>query len=132
MVSPPDSQSPRPALIAGTIGLIIGLIIAALTAFPLSLLPPPFSNILPFLALILFGYAGAWIMIMRERDIFGFFSGRLGREGGRGASKSADSANGSERMILLDTSVIIDGRVAGHIADGVSRWRADDPALCAE
>lgn len=99
---------PAQQLIAGTLGLIIGLLIAALTAFPLSLLPSPFSNILPFLALIIFGYVGAWIMIMRERDIFAIFGARFAREGRGG--KSGDSF--SDRVILLDTSVIIDGRIA--------------------
>lgn len=100
---------PANQLIAGTAGLIIGLIIAALTAFPLSLLPPPFSNILPFLALIIFGYVGAWVMIMRERDIFSLFGGRFVRDGGRSGIKLPEL---SERVVLLDTSVIIDGRIA--------------------
>lgn len=101
---------PAQQLLAATIGLIIGLIIAALTAFPLSLLPPPFANILPFVSLILFGYIGAWVMIMRERDIFSLFGGRLSREGNRKPTAGPDIP--SERIILLDTSVIIDGRIA--------------------
>lgn len=102
---------PAQQLLAATIGLIIGLIIAALTAFPLSLLPEPFKNILPFVSLILFGYIGAWVMIMRERDIFNLFGGRFAREGTR-SKGGAVSDNPSERVILLDTSVIIDGRIA--------------------
>lgn len=101
---------PAQQLLAATIGLIVGLIIAALTAFPLSLLPPPFSNILPFVSLILFGYIGAWVMIMRERDIFNLFGGRFARDGARVKGASAEAP--SERRILLDTSVIIDGRIA--------------------
>ena len=100
---------PAQQLVAATIGLIIGLIIAALTAFPLSLLPEPFKNILPFVSLILFGYIGAWVMVMRERDIFGLFGGRFAREGSR---KAHGGELSSERIILLDTSVIIDGRIA--------------------
>lgn len=100
---------PAQQLLAATVGLIVGLIIAALTAFPLSLLPEPFKNILPFASLILFGYVGVWVMVMRERDIFGLFGGRLGREAAR-ARHGPEPV--SDRMILLDTSVIIDGRVA--------------------
>lgn len=100
---------PAQQLLAATVGLIVGLIIAALTAFPLSLLPEPFKNILPFASLILFGYVGVWVMVMRERDIFGLFGGRLGREAAR-ARHGPEPL--SDRMILLDTSVIIDGRVA--------------------
>ena len=36
------------SLFAGLLGLVIGLLIAALLAFPLSLLPKPFGQILPF------------------------------------------------------------------------------------
>ena len=98
-------QVPAQQLLAVTIGLLIGLIIAALSAIPLSLLPQPFWSFLPFLSLILFGYLGAWVMMMRERDFFAILGGRFGREGAvRGAS--------SEKSVLLDTSVIIDGRVA--------------------
>lgn len=101
---------PAQQLLAATIGLIIGLIIAALTAFPLSFLPEPLKNILPFVSLLLFGYTGAWVMVMRERDIFSLFGGRLTRDGKNPKTSPADGA--SERIVLLDTSVIIDGRIA--------------------
>lgn len=101
---------PAQQLLAATVGLIVGLIIAALTAFPLSLLPSPFSNILPFFSLILFGYIGAWVMTIRERDLFTLLGGRLAREGAR--PKPIPTEANPDRMILLDTSVIIDGRVA--------------------
>jgi uncharacterized protein YacL len=103
-------QVPASQLVAATLGLIIGLIIAALTAFPLSLLPEPWRNVLPFVALVVFGYVGAWVMIMRERDIFNVLGMRFGREGSRGASASATTP--SDHVVLLDTSVIIDGRIA--------------------
>jgi uncharacterized protein YacL len=97
-------QVPAQQLLAATIGLMIGLIIAALSAFPLSFLPAPFGSILPFVSLIVFGYLGAWVMMMRERDFFALLGGRLGREGLVRAA--------TERSVLLDTSVIIDGRIA--------------------
>lgn len=98
-------QLPVQQLLAITLGLLVGLVIAALAAFPLSFLPNPWGSVLPFLALIVFGYLGAWVMVVRERDIYALFGGRLGRDPGpRGAT--------SEKPILLDTSVIIDGRVA--------------------
>ncbi len=98
-------QIPVQQLIAVTIGLIIGLIIATLTAFPLSLMPDPLNRVLPFISLILFGYLGAWVMVMREKDFYAIFGGRLGRDG-------LTRATPPERSVLLDTSVIIDGRIA--------------------
>jgi uncharacterized protein YacL len=100
-------QVPAQQLLAATFGLVIGLIIATLTAFPLSLLEAPWRSVLPLVALVVFGYAGAWVMMARAHDIFGMIGGRLGREGNRGAAPASD-----ERLILLDTSVIIDGRIA--------------------
>jgi uncharacterized protein YacL len=102
-------QVPASQLVAGTLGLIIGLIIAALTYSPLSQLPAPWRNVLPFVALVVFGYVGAWVMIMRERDIFNLFGLRFGRDGSRGA---APALAPSDHIVLLDTSVIIDGRIA--------------------
>ncbi len=101
-------QIPASQLFAITIGLIVGLIIAALTAFPLSQLPAPLNNWFPFAALVIFGYIGAWVMTMRERDIFSLFGGRFGRaESTRNALPTP-----TDRIVLLDTSVIIDGRIA--------------------
>ncbi len=98
-------QIPAQQLLAVTIGLIIGLIIATLTAFPLSLMPDPLNRILPFLSLILFGYLGAWVMVMREKDFYAILGGRFGRDG-------LQRAASTDRSVLLDTSVIIDGRIA--------------------
>jgi uncharacterized protein YacL len=99
-------QMPAQTLVAIVLGLIVGLVIAALMAFPFSFLPAPFSQIFPFVGVVLFGYFGVAIMVMRQQDIFNVLGGRLsGRPGGSGSQ-------GTYNVILLDTSVIIDGRVA--------------------
>ncbi|HXF86343.1 MAG TPA: PIN domain-containing protein [Anaerolineales bacterium] len=95
-------------LFAGLIGLITGLLTAALLAFPLSLLPAPFGQILPFLGVVIFSYLGISLFVMRQGDLLGLFSALSGRSEG-GSSSSWTNLN---RIILLDTSVIIDGRVA--------------------
>jgi uncharacterized protein YacL len=96
-------------LFAGMTGLVIGLLIAALLAFPLSLLPAPFGEILPFIGVLLFSYFGVSLFVMRQGDIMGLLSVLSGRGGESGSSSSWTNLN---RTILLDTSVIIDGRVA--------------------
>lgn len=93
-------------LATGLFGLIVGLIIAALLAFPLSLLPSPLGQLLPFLGVLIFGYFGVAIFVMRQSDILSMM--RL--IPGRGNDESAEK--GVSRTILLDTSVIIDGRIA--------------------
>jgi uncharacterized protein YacL len=94
-------------------GLTIGLVVAALLAFPLSLLPAPFGRIMPFLGVVLFSYLGIAVFSLRQEDLFNILQG-----GGRGAPDLASvpaegATNWAEsRTILLDTSVIIDGRIA--------------------
>jgi uncharacterized protein YacL len=93
------------SLASGLIGLIVGLIIAALLTFPLSLLPSPFGRLLPFVAVLLFSYFGISVFVMRQGDLFTVF-----RQVSRGAE--AVETGSPQRSILLDTSVIIDGRIA--------------------
>jgi uncharacterized protein YacL len=96
-------QLPAQQLFAIIVGLIIGLLVAALLSPVLSNLPPPLGNYLPFIAAVVFGYLGMAIMTMRQRDIYSLLGSRLGGERGMA---------GDERPVLLDTSVIIDGRIA--------------------
>lgn len=98
-------------LLAGLTGLIIGLIVAALLAFPLSLLPEPFRNILPFAGVLLFGYLGISLFVMRQNDIFSALRLTVASRSAGGEEAGAAGADTS-RAILLDTSVIIDGRIA--------------------
>jgi uncharacterized protein YacL len=96
-------------LFAGLMGLVVGLLTAALLSFPLSLLPEPFGRVLPFIGVLLFGYFGVMLFVMRQGDIMSLFGSLSGRSGEGGSGSSWTNLN---RTILLDTSVIIDGRVA--------------------
>ena len=95
-------------LFAGLTGLVMGLLTAALLAFPLSMLPNPFGSILPFIGVLIFAYMGVSLFVMRQGDIMGLLSALSGRN----ESGSSSSWTNLNRNILLDTSVIIDGRVA--------------------
>ncbi len=96
------------SLFAAMTGLIMGMLAAALLAFPLSLLPHPLGQILPFLGVLVFSYFGVTIFMMRQGDIMGL----LGALSGHSEGGSGSSWTNLNRNILLDTSVIIDGRVA--------------------
>lgn len=102
------SEMPASVLVSGMIGLIVGLMIAGLLAYPLSLLPAPFGQILPFAAAVVFSWLGISVFMMRQRDIFSLFRGRVP---GRIAAEGVGVQN-EGRSVLLDTSVIIDGRIA--------------------
>ncbi len=88
-------------LVGATIGLVIGLLIAALAAVPLHYLPFSLGRLMPFLVALLFGYLGVIAGIARHKDILNLFNPRLRYNG----SAKSD-------YVILDTSVIIDGRIA--------------------
>ncbi len=92
---------------AGLAGLTVGMVIAALLAFPLSLLPSPLGEVFPFVGVLIFGYIGVAVFISRKNDIFSAFGGRVFSMADRGGRK-----DDQERVILVDTSVIIDGRIS--------------------
>lgn len=95
-------QVPAHHLIAAIVGLIIGLVISALLALPVSLLPGAWGEVLPFVFAIIFSLLSVSVMVLREKDIFNTIGMRMSREG----------LLSKENRILLDTSVIIDGRIA--------------------
>ncbi|MBC7235144.1 MAG: PIN domain nuclease [Chloroflexi bacterium] len=94
-------QVPARDLVMGIGGCLVGLIIAALLALPLSMLPGIWGQISPFLAAILLGYLGAMILIMRDKDILNLLGLFVGH----------DMVTRKRDMVVLDTSVIIDGRI---------------------
>ncbi len=100
------------SLFSAIMGLIVGLIIAALAAFPLSRLPDPFGNILPFVGVLVFGYIGVSVFMMRQADLFHTWKTLSGRGGAPDATTESPKSIAETRTILLDTSVIIDGRIA--------------------
>jgi uncharacterized protein YacL len=95
-------------LTSALLGLVAGLLVAALLAFPLSLLPAPFGDVLPFLGVLIFVYFGVSIFVMRQSDLANIIGSVAARRDGETPSGSAQAS----RTVLLDTSVIIDGRVA--------------------
>jgi uncharacterized protein YacL len=101
-------QLPAQQIVAGTIGLMVGLVIAALLVLPLSRLPSPFGDILPAIGAIVFGYLGITVMILRSEDITDLLGGRWRKQPAAKAEVKSDEPT----PVLLDSSVIIDGRIA--------------------
>ncbi|HEY7418894.1 MAG TPA: PIN domain-containing protein [Ktedonobacteraceae bacterium] len=110
-------------LVAAAIGLTIGLIISALLAIPLAYLPDIFGRLLPFVAAVIFGYLGITTAVVRKNDIAHLFQSTITRrrdrdeerERDRGKERDKDQASAATtpaNQILLDTSTIIDGRIA--------------------
>ncbi|MCB0047717.1 MAG: PIN domain nuclease [Caldilineaceae bacterium] len=116
-----------PDLIAGIMGLAAGLLIAILLAYPISRLPPPFGSILPFVVAVIFAYLGVALMVMRQRDFYRMFGMKAATDM---SSRSVAEQAGDSPLLplfLLDTSVIIDGRIADIAETGFLQGRLEVP-----
>ena len=99
------SSIPFTTLVSGTAGLVVGLTIAALLSVPISRLPDWPGVAVPAALTAALGLAGLAVGVARERDVSLLMPERTRRAeaSGRGASNS---------RVLMDTSAIIDGRIA--------------------
>lgn len=99
------TEMPVEILLMSLLGGMAGLSAALILAYPLSLLPRPFGDYVPPLVSILFGYLGISIFSIRSREIIAAISSQLGLRRSRMLNVQSD------RELLLDTSVLIDGRI---------------------
>jgi uncharacterized protein YacL len=104
-------EMPVDSLLTSLTGLVGGLLIALMMAYPLSQLEAPFGNLLPSLVSLIFGWLGLTIFRIRAREILSILPAMGGKRGRAFFS-------GTERNILLDTSVLIDGRIVGIAKTG--------------
>ncbi|MCP4231277.1 MAG: TRAM domain-containing protein [bacterium] len=91
-------------LAAGILGLIVGLIAGNLTAFAVSRIVENSPYILYAIIVLVFGYLGTVIAIVKRRQI-GFIT-------------RISSGRGGDKKNVLDTSVIIDGRISDILNTG--------------
>lgn len=110
-------KMPTERLVAIILGIFMGLIAASLLTLPLSTLPAPFKQILPPASAVVLCYLSIIILTLRQQDLrsaLAYF-----REE-RGQSK-ASTRMPEDRVILLDTSVVIDGRITDISKTGFIR-----------
>jgi uncharacterized protein YacL len=94
------TSTPLPDLLSGLLGMIVGLIIAVLIGVFIRDLVAPYGIALSFVLAFLLAIQGASLGLTRRAEIAALFFG---------GSKDVDSHRLA--AVLLDTSVIIDGRI---------------------
>lgn len=107
------SSAPVEDLFVALFGLGIGLVIAALLTVPLVLLGSPIGNLLPIVVAIVIALVCMRVALLRRRDVRTFMTPRAAL-----APAEPSSKNGHRPQVLLDTSAIIDGRIADISATG--------------
>ncbi|HLS88325.1 MAG TPA: PIN domain-containing protein [Sphingobacteriaceae bacterium] len=102
------SRAPVHDVLFGSVGLILGLVIANLIRGSLVGIPIV-GTLLPLLAALLFGYLGWTVAVKKREDLLALVQGLRPARGDKEA-KAPEQPAGSIK--LLDTSAIIDGRIA--------------------
>ena len=96
-------------LFAMVVGTFLGLLTMALVSPVFALLPSPLREILPLVVAFVLGYSAYVILTLRLNDVRSFVGSVTPMLQANHTSAAGSSAD--ERTILLDTSVIIDGRI---------------------
>ena len=100
--------------LAAVSGLIVGLLIALLLGLPLAALPDPYGRYLPIGVSICFGLGMVGFTVAKREDLLAAAeaSGLLRRD------NAAATVRASETQVVVDTSAIIDGRIADIVDAG--------------
>lgn len=102
-------HAPTADLLFGTIGMIIGLVVAFLIGFALNTIDVPLvATIAPIILSVVLGYLGFQVGFQKRDELTGMLTPVRMANG----KKSEDEPVEKPAYKLLDTSVIIDGRIA--------------------
>lgn len=101
-------KAPITDIIFGSVGLVFGLIIAFLIGYALTAIEVPILNtVAPIVLTLLFGYLGFQVGFKKRDELLTLFS-----RGKKKVNEEETEAANKNELKLLDTSVIIDGRIA--------------------
>ena len=102
--------------ITATIGLLLGLLMGLLLGFPLSAFPPPFGSLLPLGVSLFLGLGMLGLTVAKRKDLVGAAEA-VGIIRHADPEEEAVIRSGDPR-IVVDTSAIIDGRIAEIVESG--------------
>lgn len=100
-------------IIFGSVGLLVGLLAAFLVGSAFSAIRVPILNtVVPIILTLLFGYLGFQVGFKKRDELLGLFTKNNKKKASEGDTDEEDEEGYSKRLKILDTSVIIDGRIA--------------------
>jgi len=108
--------TPLPDLVAATVGLLVGLLLAALVGVFLAKLPLYLGFVISLIVALVLGYWGVTLGLNRRNEMMALVLGP-------GRAHAAIEARAVGTGVLLDTSVIIDGRIMDIAQTGFLRDR---------
>jgi uncharacterized protein YacL len=102
--------------ITAVVGLLLGLLMGLLLGLPLSQLPQPFGSLLPLGVSLLLGLGMLGLTVAKRKDLVGAAE-TVGIIRHPDVATTAIPGSGEPR-IVVDTSAIIDGRIAEIVESG--------------
>jgi uncharacterized protein YacL len=102
--------------VAAVVGLLLGLLMGLLLGFPLSSFPDPFGRLLPLGVSLFLGLGMVGLTVAKRKDLIlaAEAIGLVRRPDPEGDAR----ARAGEPHIVVDTSAIIDGRIAEIVESG--------------
>ncbi|MBS4193388.1 PIN/TRAM domain-containing protein [Bacillus sp. FJAT-49705] len=101
-------KAPITDIIFGSVGLVFGLLIAFLIGYALNAIEVPVLNtVAPIVLTLLFGYLGFQVGFKKRDELLTLFANKKKKN-----TEEEPEATPKNVLKLLDTSVIIDGRIA--------------------
>jgi uncharacterized protein YacL len=107
--------TPLPDLVAATVGLLVGLLLAALVGLFLAKLPWYLGFVISLIVALVFAYWGVTLGLNRRHEMMALVIGPARAGVGLIEGRAHDTG------VLLDTSVIIDGRIMDIAQTGFLR-----------
>jgi uncharacterized protein YacL len=104
--------------VAGVVGLMLGLLMGLLLGLPLSVLPEPFGRYLPLGVSICMGLGMVGLTVAKREDLVA-----AAQAAGlvRHSEELPRGPGSNQAQIVVDTSAIIDGRIADIVDSGLQR-----------
>lgn len=93
-------------IVAAGVGLVVGGVLSSLLALPSSLLPNPYGQVIPFVVAIVACGLSVFVVVLRKNDLAALIFRR-------------QDTTVRDEKVLLDTSVIIDGRIVELVRTGL-------------
>jgi uncharacterized protein YacL len=97
-----------PEIVGNTVGVMVGLLAGVMAAAPLGRLPGVLGEVLPSMAAIIFAHLGYRVARNRKQDFQSLFR----------STRRNPTQGRRNRRTLVDTSIIIDGRIIDVIKTG--------------
>jgi uncharacterized protein YacL len=111
-------QVPLADILLTAVGVLVGLLFAVLLTAPIAQLPQPYSQFLPLVVALILAYIGGMTCAGRKQDIADWLRSLRRPTTSLSIVSDEQALQARRRRYVVDTSAIIDGRIAAVAKTG--------------